>query len=183
MIENEFKMMLTSGQYEKLCGEFTWDETVLQTNYYYDTDELTLSGRRITVRVREIDGEFFLQIKLPTKREFSRVELERKLDHLPETLSGEMLKQISGEDMPDNVRKLGKLFTKRLVKRFDGGEIDLDMSEYFDKRDFEIEIEFTDENKAREILEKVKNLVGDNSEQYVCTGKIRRFLSEYSTKR
>lgn len=179
MIENEFKMMLTSGQYEKLCGEFTWDETVLQTNYYYDTDELTLSGRRITVRVREIDGEFFLQVKLPTKTEFSRVELERRLDNLPETLSGEVLKQMSGEDMPD-VKRLGKLFTKRLVKRFDGGEIDLDLSEYFEKRDFEIEIEFTDEIKAREILDKVKVIIGDKSENIVCTGKVRRFLGEYS---
>lgn len=181
MIENEFKLMLTSGQYESLCNEFSWDETILQTNHYYDTDDLRLSERRITVRVREIDGEFFLQIKLPTKKEFSRVELERKLDNLPETLSGELLSQMSGEEIP-NVKRLGKLFTKRLVKRFKGAEIDLDMSEYFEKRDFEIEIEFTDENKAREILGKVQEKIGESSGNCVCIGKIRRFLSEYKQK-
>ena len=178
MIENEFKTMLSAEQYERLLNEFSWDETILQTNYYYDTDELKLSERSITVRVREIDGEFFLQVKLPTKKEFSRVELSEKLDTLPEELSGKLLSEISGEDIPD-VKRLGKLFTKRLVKGFDGAEIDLDMSEYFEKADYEVEIEFTDEEKAREILKKIRSVIGERSESVICKGKIRRFLEEY----
>lgn len=170
--------MLSAEQYERLLNEFSWDETVLQTNYYYDTDFLELSERSITVRVREIDGEFFLQMKLPTKKEFSRVELSEKLEALPEELSGNLLSEMSGEEIP-NVKQLGKLFTKRLAKRFDGAEIDLDMSEYFEKSDYEVEIEFTDEDKAREILKKIRSVIGERSESVICKGKIRRFLEEY----
>lgn len=173
--------MLSAEQYERLLNEFSWDETVLQTNYYYDTDFLELSERSITVRVREIDGEFFLQMKLPTKKEFSRVELSEKLEALPEELSGNLLSEMSGEEIP-NVKQLGKLFTKRLAKRFDGAEIDLDMSEYFEKSDYEVEIEFTDEDKAREILKKIRSVIGERSESVICKGKIRRFLEEYQKK-
>lgn len=181
MIENEFKTMLSAGQYERLLNEFSWNDTIFQTNYYYDTDDLELSERRITVRVREIDGEFFLQMKLPTGKDFSRVELSKKLETLPEKLSGKVLSEMSGEDIPD-VKRLGKLFTKRLVKGFGGAEIDLDMSEYFEKTDYEVEIEFTDEEKAREILKKIRSVIGERSESVICKGKIRRFLDEYRKK-
>ena len=179
MIENEFKIMLTNEQYERLYREFSWDREILQTNHYFDTKELSLSEWRITVRVREIEGEFFLQMKLPTDREYARVELEQKLDGLPENIWGAALSAFSGVDGLPSVKRLGRLFTKRSVKRFKGAELDLDLSEYFDRRDFEAEIEFTDENEARVLLEKIREIIGDNSEQEVCTGKIHRFLDEY----
>lgn len=66
------------------------------------------------------------------------------------------------------------------MKRFDGAEIDLDESRYFGKVDYEIEIEFTDENVARKLLENVRNLIGESaSTSEVCTGKIHRFLDEF----
>lgn len=181
-IENEFKIMLTKEQYEKIVGAFSWDKTILQTNNYYDTEDLRLSHRRITVRVREVDEDFLLQLKLPTGKVFSRVELTKKLIRLPELIHGELLSEMTGEPMPD-VKRMGKLFTKRLVKRFKGGEIDLDMSEYFDIRDFEAEVEFTDENAGREILEKLRELIGDTSDSVVCKGKITRFTEEYKKRR
>ena len=111
---------------------------------------------------------------------FSRVELEKEIDLLPDKIYGNVLKSLAKSvDFPD-VKKLGALSTKRLVKRFDGAEIDLDESCYFGKTDYEIEIEFTDENKARELLENVRNLIGESaSESEVCTGKIHRFLEEF----
>lgn len=180
MIENEFKVMLNKNQYENLVKSYKWDEEISQTNHYFDTDNLELSARHITCRVREISGEFFLQLKLPTEVNFSRVELEKKLDFLPEKINGEELEKVSDNvEFPD-VKKLGALSTKRLVKRFDGAEIDLDESRYFGKTDYEIEIEFADENTARELLENVRNLIGESSsESEVCTGKIHRFLEEF----
>ena len=183
MIENEFKLMLTKEQYEKIFSAFscdgTWDKEILQTNHYFDTDDLELSACRITVRVREIDGEYFLQMKLPTDREFSRIEIEQKLPGLPENIWGPALSAFSGVDGLPSVKRLGKLFTKRSVKLFNGAELDLDMSEYFDKRDYEVEIEFTDEEKARELLEKIRGIIGESSGQVVCKGKIHRFLDEF----
>lgn len=184
MIENEFKVMLNKNQYDILSKSYKWDEEISQTNHYFDTENLELSARHITCRVREISGEFFLQLKLPTVVNFSRVELEKKLDFLPEKIDGKELKSLAKNvDFPD-VKKLGALSTKRLVKRVDGAEIDLDESRYFGKTDYEIEIEFSDENAARKLLEDVRKIIGESaSNSEVCTGKIRRFLEEFQRQK
>lgn len=184
MIENEFKIMLDKNEYEKLLKSYDWDEEICQTNHYFDTENLELSERGITCRAREISGEFFLQIKLPTGVNFSRVELEKKLPFLPEKIDGKELEKLAENISFPNVNKIGSLFTKRLVKRFDGAEIDLDESRYFDKTDYEIEIEFTDENTARKLLQSVRDLIGEkSSESVVCKGKIHRFSDEYLSRK
>lgn len=180
MIENEFKIMLSEAQYALLRDFYEWDDVISQTNHYFDTDELDLRARHITCRTREIAGDYFLQLKLPTDEIFSRVELEKKLDFLPTEIIGEELRKLAENvDFP-NVKRLGSLRTNRLVKRFHGAEIDLDESEYFGKTDYELEIEFTDENAARKLLADVLDIIGENrSEDVVCKGKIQRFIDEF----
>lgn len=199
MIENEFKLMLSKEQYEKLLGLYDF-ETIVQTNHYYDTDGLEMSSRHITVRVRVLGGKFFLQMKLPTDKSYSRVELSRELDALPASIPGANLSALSGTECPD-VTRLGELTTTRSVYEFGGGELDLDRSEYFDKTDYEAEIEFTDENAARALLGELSEKLGitrgtDSADAAteaqtggllpkaaggaeVCAGKVRRFLEEY----
>ncbi len=179
MIENEFKLALTKEQYDTIHGEYAWDKEIFQINHYYDTDDLVLSGEHITCRVREIAGEYFLQMKLPADKLYSRVELERKLDALPEMLTGEELSALSGREGIPEVKRLGKLSTMRSIKAYDGAEIDLDKSEYFGKTDYEAEIEFTDERAAREVLSQITERLGVKPASEVCVGKIRRFLEEY----
>lgn len=180
MIENEFKIMLSKTQYEKLLSSRDFS-TVTQVNYYYDhfnNGELEMSAHHVTVRVRELGGKFYLQMKLPTEKALSRVELEKELEALPETLSGELLSSLAQGDFPD-VKMLGSLKTTRSVWKFDGGEIDLDKSEYFRKVDYEVEIEFTNEQNARKVLDEITELLEIKPSAEVCAGKIRRFLEEY----
>ena len=183
MIENEFKMKPTSEQYEKLLSQYKWDKTVVQTNHYYDTDDLRLSDAHITCRVREIDGSYFLQMKFPAAREYSRVELEKPLSALPETISADDLLKSDGHDALPDVKRLGALTTTRSIKRFNGAEIDLDKSEYFGITDFELEIEFTDETAARSLLAEITEKLSLQPNSEVCTGKIRRFLEEYARQK
>lgn len=186
MIENEFKIMLDQGQYEKVLEMFGWNEVIVQVNHYYDTDDLILSSLHITCRVREIfgiEGKYFLQMKFPAAAEYSRVELEKPLDALPETLTADELLRPNGYGDLPNVKRLGMLKTTRNVHRFEGGEIDLDKSEYFGKTDYEIEVEFTDENSARKVLSKITEKLGIEPNSEVCAGKIRRFLEEYKNAR
>lgn len=180
MIENEFKIMLTFEQYEKLLSLYDWDKTIVQTNHYYDTDDLRLSEMHITCRVREIKGEYFLQMKFPAAAEYSRVELEKPLNSLPETLSADELFRPDGCGALPDVKRLGALTTTRSVKRFDGAEIDLDKSTYFGKTDCELEIEFTDEAAAHSLLAEITGKLNIQPNSEVCTGKIRRFLEEYT---
>lgn len=185
MIENEFKIMLTFEQYEKLLSLYKWDKTIVQTNHYFDSDRLTLSILHITCRVREIDGKFFLQMKFPAANKFSRIELEKQLDSLPETIkTDELLRpHPHGHAVLPDVKRLGTLTTTRSVKQFDGAEIDLDKSEYFGRTDHEVEIEFTDEEKARTLLAEITEKLNIKPDSEVCTGKIRRFLEEYNRQK
>lgn len=185
MIENEFKIMLNQGQYEKILEMFGWDEVIIQVNHYYDTDDLALSSLHITCRVREIGGRYFLQMKFPGAADYSRVELEKPLDALPSTIASDELLQPHphGHEVLPDVKRLGSLKTTRNVHRFEGGEIDLDKSEYFGKTDYEIEVEFTDENSARKVLSDIAEKLGIEPNSEVCAGKIRRFLEEYKNAR
>lgn len=181
MIENEFKIMLDRGQYEKIHALFAWDAEMKQVNSYYDSPGLECSSRHITVRVRSISGENFLQMKLPAEQSgngaVSRIELEQKVSGLPQKLEPETLKSLSGADLPE-LTLLGTLSTFRSVKKFPGAEIDLDRSEYFDVIDYELEVEYTDEAAAEAILAEIWQKVRIDRSAPV-TGKIRRFLQEY----
>lgn len=183
MVENEFKLMLTEQQYRKIRSLYQWDKVVVQTNHYYDTDDLALSPRHITCRVRELSGECLLQMKLPNGLAYSRIELERRIGAtVPNTLSTEMLCSLAGEYLDEalpDVNRLGSLTTERCVKRFDGAELDLDKSTYFSVTDFELEIEFTDESAARALLSEIKSAAGITEAAEVCSGKVHRFLQEY----
>lgn len=178
-IENEFKIMLDKSEYEKIFDmyEFT---SIVQTNHYYDTDALEMSANHTTVRVREIDKKCFLQVKFPTEIQFSRVEFCEELDSIPESISAERLKFLTGADLPD-VFRLGALKTTRNIHRFDGGEIDLDLSEYLGVTDYELEIEFTDETAARAVLNEIRAAIPARGE--VCSGKFHRFIDEFKRKK
>lgn len=186
MIENEFKIMLTSEQYERLCAAFEWDSVITQTNHYYDTPALELAQRHVTCRVRTTDEGAALQIKLPHgDAGFSRVELEQKLPDVPQRLSAELLNGLArgyAEALPE-VERIGELSTRRRVKRFDGVELDLDRSEYFSRTDYELELEFTDEAAARELRRRLMLLADLPECGDVCPGKVRRFLAEYEKRR
>lgn len=172
--------MLTEKQYEELLVSYDF-KTISQTNHYFDTEDLQMSARHITVRVRELDGNFFLQMKLPTEVNFSRVELSRELKSLPEMISGEELTSFSGVECP-SVKRLGTLKTTRSIWKFNGGELDLDRSEYFDKTDYELEIEFTSESSARAVLSELTQRIGVSQSSDVCIGKVRRFIEEYKKR-
>lgn len=186
MIENEFKIMLTPAQYERLCAAFEWDRVITQTNHYYDTPALDFSQRHMTCRVRTTGEGAALQIKFPYGGEgFSRVELEQKLPDVPQQLSSELLSGLVRDYMgalPDAVR-LGELTTQRRVKRFEGVELDLDRSDYFSRTDYELELEFTDEAAARGLLRQLRELADLPESGDVCPGKVRRFLEEYRKRR
>lgn len=182
MIENEFKIMLTKEQYNNIHSLFEWDDEFSQTNTYYDTPDLQMSDRHITVRVREIAGDFFLQMKLPAETTnngaVSRIELESHMDNIPQSISGELLSETSKiSDLPD-VSLLGELSTIRSKKLYPSVEIDLDKSTYFGKTDYELEVEYTDEAAASEIVSRIRSQAGLNMFA-PSRGKIRRFLAEY----
>ena len=180
MVENEFKVMLTKEQFDVIKAMFAWNKRIEQTNFYFDTAELSLISSHITCRVRRVGQEHFLQMKLPNGADYSRIELEKPLGkELPRSIAAAELNAVSGRtDMPD-VSLLGELTTVRYVKDYGGAEIDLDESRYFGRTDHELEIEFTDEALARELLSELRTKAGVESCGEVCPGKVHRFIAEW----
>ncbi len=177
MIEKELKQLITQRQFEQLLCEFRIDEVITQTNHYYSDDEGALKARQITVRVREIDGRYKLQVKMPISEEGAlhiKKEYEEKLETLPALFSGDKISHITGECIAD-CKKNGFLTTERHICRWDDNtELCIDKSSYLGVTDYEIELEYQQEIDDR-LLEKL----GQSSINFDadCIGKYSRFIT------
>ena len=59
MLEYEKKIPLTFKEYQILIALFNDNiKSVIQRNYYYDTDDFSMNKQGITYRIREKDGTY-----------------------------------------------------------------------------------------------------------------------------
>lgn len=146
MIEQEYKWMADREMFLHIlqCFSSQYEEQlILQKNYFYDSPDLFLYRKGITLRVREKDGSFSLQTKIGKRMQDGyRVAEEQhvELTALPEQLTGEKL----GLSPELRFAMLGCLATKR--HRFQLAQavrLDCDESTYLDVTDYEVELEFT----------------------------------------
>ena len=173
-IEKEIKIALSNEQYKEVERLFVWSETVEQTNYYYIASGNT---GMTSIRVREIDSRFYLQVKAPVSEEGAlhiKKEFEKILDSVPEVISSEELSELTGGKLPD-ARLAGSLHTcRRLCRDFVGVEICLDKSDYLGRTDYELELEYTGEYPSALIDKLEHNGVRADG---VVAGKYARFLA------
>lgn len=175
----EIKILLSKEQYEKIEKVFSWKKKFTQINFYYGDLEKIDENGELTVRVRQNGDNYKLQIKKPVVYDEAlhiKEEYERDIKDLPDKILGEQLKDILGMDFPD-FYMLGKLETQRKVFYPNRDvEISLDMSTYFGKVDYEIEIEF-----GKEVPSELLLLLADNGikPKEKTDGKFARFMSGY----
>lgn len=152
MLEYETKAMLTPSEYEFLKTRRYYSGKVsLQTNYYYDTEELELNRQNITCRIREKNGICTATIK----------------DHQSNGCSIETSRAASGPEDSSFFEGMGiclqgSLVTVRTTCQLcDGVQVMIDENRYLDTVDYEIEFEY-DSNRYpdthREILELSEDL-------------------------
>ena len=176
MIEKELKVLLNYTLYKTVLHLFDWDETYTQINYYYSDNEFLLEQKKICSRVRVINGEYKLQIKMPVYNNTSlhiKDEYEEKIDELPHYISSSKLNAITKMSF-DEAYKVGTLTTERRVKSYkDGITICLDKNSYLGIIDYELEIEFEDN-----VDEHLLNLLKKNEINFENTakGKYSRFM-------
>jgi uncharacterized protein YjbK len=63
MLEYEKKLIITQREYENIVTEYLPSKTIRQTNYYYDTENLSLNRAGITFRIREIEDVLTVTVK------------------------------------------------------------------------------------------------------------------------
>lgn len=182
MLEKELKVILSQEQYECVKQMFVWDKVIQQKNYYYvELDNINLD---VTVRIREIEGHFKLQVKVPVKKENAlhiKKEYECNLVSLPSSINGDFLYEKFG--LSFNNRKfssVGVLKTERNILLAENDvEICLDRNWYLDNMDYELEIEYLAQ-KPDKLLDRLIE-IGISFENEV-NGKNSRYLKKYFEK-
>lgn len=182
MRETELKSIIDEETYTRVKRAFNWTSVKEQENYYYTDHNGVLRENRIMVRIRVIDGVSKIQVKLH-KNSGSPLQIceetEYDIEGVPETLSAEAAKEITGMDVGE-LYKMGVAVTKRRTLKRDTSELCLDKTTYFDKTDYEVELEY-EEKMSADILIKLMPLgVAFNKK---CIGKFSRFLSEYEKQK
>ncbi len=177
MLEVEYKSLLDKATFEKIRSHYEWDHAKTQTNHYYYDPKGVLAKKHITVRIREIDGVFRVQIKAhknPGEALQICEETEFEINSLPEIISEQDALKYTGLDIGE-LYLLGKLTTLRYSLMWnDNVEICLDKSDYFDVTDYETEVEYTG-NSPDELLNELSELGVEFKEK--SKGKYSRFAS------
>ena len=171
-MDYEARVMINESEYLKIkeeylnigriCREFT------NKNTYFDSPDLYLTHHHMVLRIREIDG-LEKELTLKVKGEDGDIEITHNIESEEEyqkLLSGnisnlEIEKEISSRG--GDIKSLGvitTLTTERVEVEFDDHLLVIDKNFYNNKIDFNLEVESTSRELAKEYLEKVISKYG-----------------------
>ena len=174
--ETEYKFLVNREQFDKYFAFFIKKygkaTTRLQINYYYDTEENTLNKKNVTVRVRQKDNGLKLQIKRHINKYealFSSDEYFGDLASLPKT--------IKLNEIKEHLILKGSLVTERRTINFGGGgELCFDYNVYLGESDYEIEVEYSEQDKSSG--ESIVAII-DSSNALIGETKSNRFFKQW----
>ncbi len=202
MTEKEFKVLISQNDYnriKKLCSD-SEQNTVIQTNYYFDTEDFFFKREDATLRVREKNGEYTFTVKVTGIRIEEKgikesTEYSYKIDYpsFERLCAGgaaviEIIPELEKslplwKDCFSGIKMLGKLVTERI--KFRPGEgvpfVELDRNSYLDFTDFELECEVENSLEV-EKFEEWMGVMGLSATQPM-KGKYGRFTSRLKTLR
>ena len=150
-LEIEFKTAIKKDEYEKLIQLFNLENEIFtQTNYYFDTLDYSLLNKHVILRIREKAHN----IKLTSKTPQDIGTLERHII-LEKKEAYKMIKEgfnanIIGIDK--NVVNVASLTTHRATTSYKKGKLFFDKNTYYSITDYEIEFEYDDEEKGKQIF-------------------------------
>ncbi|MGT2846526.1 CYTH domain-containing protein [Streptococcus massiliensis] len=181
-LEIEFKTLLSEENYQKLLPLFADVAATKQVNYYMDTADRAMRKARIAIRIRTYPDYAELTVKIPQKNSVGNMEYNQKLTLV------EAEKIISGHPLPkgqinhlltergipvEKLAVLGSLTTVRYELEHEIGLLALDKSHYFDKTDYELEVEVSDEKAGKLAFEKF--LAKNHIPYQAAPSKLARF--------
>ena len=166
-MEYEARVMITENQYSSVLDYYTRQDKnihkLVNLNYYYDDDKMTISNSHNVLRLRSID-EANHELTLKIKGDNGDIEINRPLTskQLNEFMNQinisdveiiNQLKQI-GVDL-ENLKLIAKLKTERVEIQEEDYLLVIDKNYYNDKIDYNLEVESTSKSIAIERLKQV----------------------------
>ena len=179
-LEIEFKAELSKEDYESLILKYSNEKIYEQNNFYFDTPNFDIRKAKCGLRIRELNNELELTLKVDQKE--GKLEINQKIYSLfrigfefPDGEVKDYIENNLGIDVK-KINILGNLLTYRLDIRYMSALISIDKSIYNDIIDYEIEIEDSSMELAKEHLKKF--LTENNIEYKKSPGsKLKRFLA------
>ena len=156
-LEIEYKTLLTKNEYQQLLPLFSDITATKQTNYYIDTADFSIRDAKMALRIRTFETRAELTLKIPQQvgnmeyNQFLTLEESHTLINtcvLPEGEIHTLLTQAAIN--LEKLKILGSLTTIRYEKETTIGLMALDENHYFDKTDYELELEVIDAEMGKE---------------------------------
>lgn len=172
-VENELKLLIPKETYQDLFQEAVNHQavTVIQTNHYFDTLNYDISGKKLSLRIREKNNQYTLTLKVGRKAngqsqssdEYNKtIEEEQALAVINGFLPMEsLLSDLPVKEVPIEGRPLlhmGQMTTKRTIYAPIPGlhPLELDQNDYLGIQDYELEWEYNQEEQVKAILDWLK---------------------------
>ena len=172
MLEYEKKLIITQREYENIVTEYLPSKTIRQTNYYYDTENLSLNRAGITFRIREIEDVLTVTVKR------HRINDKECSDEISYPVL-EITHSINFEDK--KLKLMGVLVSERSILLHNGNlECTVDKNIYLGQVDYELEIEFLPEKaiEAEILYRNITKKINKNDVDIPKT-KSERFFEKY----
>lgn len=141
-IEKEYKSELSLNEYNSLLNYFTDTNTIIQTNYYFDTPNFDLRKKGFMARIRVINNEYTFTLKTP-KINFASEEHNQIV---PALIIDENVKKVLNKfNLDNNLIIVASATTKRTIHKDNYGEWCLDKTNFSNNTiDYELEYELFD---------------------------------------
>ena len=183
-MEYEARVMINENQYSSVIDFYLKQgkecHKLVNLNYYYDDDKMTISNNHHVLRLREINEvnhELTLKIKgdngdIEINRSLTSREMNELMDqvNISDVEIIERLKEI-GVDLA-NLKLVAKLKTERIEIQEEDYLLVIDKNYYNDKIDYNLEVESTSKNLAVERLKQVIEQFGiEYKKDYICKSR------------
>nr|WP_035510766.1 CYTH domain-containing protein [Halobacillus karajensis] len=183
-IEIEFKNMLKKNEYQKVYQFLPFEsvELIEQTNYYFETEDMLLKQQGAALRIRQKNGQWTLTLKQPHEEgllethdslseDGANLWIQNKMMETPE-----VSKQLRDLGITiEHLHYLGSLTTRRKEVEYNGATIVLDHSLYYDKEDYELEVEASSQENGKKVIREILNAC--NIPERQTDNKIKRFYN------
>ncbi len=176
-IEIEARALVSKADYDKLTSLYRGFGAYTQTNYYIDDDKGTLRKEGIGLRIREKNGLYEMTLKTPLSQgllEKNCVWTKGMFDAFqrggpfPE---GDIKRFLTMLDIDTSALRIKTaLTTKRIDVPYEGGKLSIDENHYSGLTDYEIELEYNNEQDAEA---KLKDLLERNGIAFALSKKTK----------
>lgn len=169
-IEKEYKVLVDKTKLEKMIKYYSV-EPIIQINHYFDSTP-SLYQRGFSIRIRQIGNKNIFALKESLKD--SKLEHEFEINGF--NIEDENILNLFKElNINQKLEEIGELKTYRYLIKDEFGELCLDINEYSNIVDYEIEYELY--NPSEDRLDHFKEILKKFDIEYIPNklSKIRRF--------